>query len=223
MGNKKLQIFGFWRLASWCKSFILSQLFLGLIVKNKLLNYVDITHTSISFMENAFPQWLIIISYFHLLSYKLDEIILLKKQWEVDEMSETMRGPPAPPTSTPLPLWPLSGDSHLLQHVVVLSCPHAHPSFPVLKLPSAFIPLLCIPLQEVTFFFRSWEVTFPPKLAVSRVGVFQHKQWQLYLLSSILGNYDSAFIGLFLWQDPFTWLLLLWFCSFYCLNVNHMK
>lgn len=161
MGNKKLQIFGFWRLASWCKSFILSQLFLGLIVKNKLLNYVDITHTSISFMENAFPQWLIIISYFHLLSYKLDEIILLKKQWEVDEMSETMRGPPAPPTSTPLPLWPLSGDSHLLQHVVVLSCPHAHPSFPVLKLPSSSIPLLCIPLQEVTFFFRSWEVTFP--------------------------------------------------------------
>lgn len=101
MGNKKLQIFGFWRLASWCKSFILSQLSLGLIVKDKLLNYVDITHTSISFTENAFPQQLIIISYFHLLSCKLDwchEIILLKKQWEVDEMSEAMRGTPAPPS-----------------------------------------------------------------------------------------------------------------------------
>lgn len=185
---------------------------------------MDITHTSISFTENAFPQRLIIISYFHLLSYKLDwchEIILLKKQREVDEMSEAMRGPPAPPTPTPLPLWPLSGDSHLLQHVVVLSCPHAHPSFPVLKLPSASIPLLCIPLQEVTFFFRSWEVTFP--LLVSEWVFFQHKQWQLCLLSSILGNYDSAFIGLFLWQDPFTWFLLLWFSSFYCLNVNHMK
>lgn len=100
MGNKKLQIFGFWRLASWCKSFILSQLSLGLIVKDKLLNYVDITHTSISFMEIAFPQQLKIISYFHLLSYKLDwchKIILLKKQWEVDECENQCGAPLLPP------------------------------------------------------------------------------------------------------------------------------
>lgn len=167
MGNKKLQIFGFWRLASWCKSFILSQLSLGLIVKDKLLNYVDITHTSISFMEIAFPQQLKIISYFHLLSYKLDwchKIILLKKPWEVNEWENQCGAPLLPPLQC------------LVASVWGLSSPPACGG-PFLSSCTSLFPgsqaSLCIhPSPAHTFargslFFRSWEVTFPQNLLFS--------------------------------------------------------
>lgn len=183
---------------------------------------MDITHTSISFTENAFPQRLIIISYFHLLSYKLDwchEIILLKKQRELMKWVKQCGAPLFPPHSAAsvASVWGLSSPP-------ACGGPFLSPCtslFPGSQASLCIHPSPVHTFARGNFFFQILRSNF--SLAGFRVGVFQHKQWQLYLLSSILGNYDSAFIGLFLWQDPFTWFLLLWFSSFYCLNVNHMK